>query len=397
MHGGPLRVPSVFSTSTPSTRNLWAAHSYNVAFSDEIDHFEYCNAITSSFSCAASSFRDPTDTTNRCVGDGDQCDWDVVAESAAVEGRAAIRMPASLLRPAHLSTYDVRLVRYQWLLRPCSKRRELVPILQSGFLPVVHVHRRPLLLLPQDLQRPCVRCSNACLDRPARTMSHAAANAETVGRAWASVMCMRTPLPCARTAQPRTRRDDQRRRTHASRASRSLPARVVGHGTVPALTVDSESELVDDLDCLGSVSRAEAVRPRLASTQCRSISAAQPGRARARSYSPQVSQTALTPCSPGASAPPAFRSLPESRSSLTPHGQRLEPLRYSMEPIGGWRCEQPPLQPLTHRARRGQPRHRNMDAVAATHTDKVIANGHPIPVDARAEQLRIRPLTANQR
>ncbi len=26
---------------------LWAAHSYNVAFSDEIGHFEYCNAITS--------------------------------------------------------------------------------------------------------------------------------------------------------------------------------------------------------------------------------------------------------------------------------------------------------------------------------------------------------------
>jgi hypothetical protein len=53
----------MFSTSTPSTRNLWAAHSYNVAFSDEIGHFEYCNAITSTFRCAAASFPNGTDPT----------------------------------------------------------------------------------------------------------------------------------------------------------------------------------------------------------------------------------------------------------------------------------------------------------------------------------------------
>ena len=59
----PYAYHPMFSTSTPNTRNLWAAHSYNVAFSDEIGHFEYCNAITSSFSCASSSFPDPTDAT----------------------------------------------------------------------------------------------------------------------------------------------------------------------------------------------------------------------------------------------------------------------------------------------------------------------------------------------
>ena len=37
----------MFSTSSPDTRVLWAAHSYNVAFSDEIGHFEYCNAVNS--------------------------------------------------------------------------------------------------------------------------------------------------------------------------------------------------------------------------------------------------------------------------------------------------------------------------------------------------------------
>jgi hypothetical protein len=35
-----------YSTSSEDTRVPWAAHTYNVAFSDEIGHFEYCNAVT---------------------------------------------------------------------------------------------------------------------------------------------------------------------------------------------------------------------------------------------------------------------------------------------------------------------------------------------------------------
>jgi hypothetical protein len=34
-----------FSTSTPQTRNVSAAHTYNIAFSDEIGHFEYCGKV----------------------------------------------------------------------------------------------------------------------------------------------------------------------------------------------------------------------------------------------------------------------------------------------------------------------------------------------------------------
>jgi hypothetical protein len=34
-----------YSTSSENTRVIWAAHSYNVAYSDEIGHFEYCNAV----------------------------------------------------------------------------------------------------------------------------------------------------------------------------------------------------------------------------------------------------------------------------------------------------------------------------------------------------------------
>jgi hypothetical protein len=47
----PYTFHPMYSTSSPSTRVLWAAHSYNVAFSDEIGHFEYC-AAGSYFSCS---------------------------------------------------------------------------------------------------------------------------------------------------------------------------------------------------------------------------------------------------------------------------------------------------------------------------------------------------------
>ena len=42
----PYTFRPMYSTSSEHTRVPWAAHSYNVAFSDEIGHFEYCNAIT---------------------------------------------------------------------------------------------------------------------------------------------------------------------------------------------------------------------------------------------------------------------------------------------------------------------------------------------------------------
>src|SRR5712691_8403088 len=37
---------AAYSTSSEHTRVPWAAHSYNVAFSDEIGHFEFCNAVS---------------------------------------------------------------------------------------------------------------------------------------------------------------------------------------------------------------------------------------------------------------------------------------------------------------------------------------------------------------
>jgi hypothetical protein len=41
----PYAFHPMYATSSEHTRVVWAAHTYNVAFSDEIGHFEYCNAV----------------------------------------------------------------------------------------------------------------------------------------------------------------------------------------------------------------------------------------------------------------------------------------------------------------------------------------------------------------
>jgi hypothetical protein len=57
----PYAFHPMYSTSSPSTRVLWAAHSYNVAASDEIGHFEDCNTIED-FSCTSSNEASSTST-----------------------------------------------------------------------------------------------------------------------------------------------------------------------------------------------------------------------------------------------------------------------------------------------------------------------------------------------
>jgi hypothetical protein len=56
----PTNFHPIYSTSSPATRVPWAAHSYNVAFSDEIGHFEYCNGVRpSTLQCHAPGVNDP--------------------------------------------------------------------------------------------------------------------------------------------------------------------------------------------------------------------------------------------------------------------------------------------------------------------------------------------------
>jgi len=45
----------MYATSGEHTRVPWAAHTYNIAFSDEIGHFQYCDTVNPDGSCAASS------------------------------------------------------------------------------------------------------------------------------------------------------------------------------------------------------------------------------------------------------------------------------------------------------------------------------------------------------
>jgi hypothetical protein len=45
----PYDFHPMYSTSSPLTRVPWAAHSYNVAFDDEIGHFDYCSNVPARF------------------------------------------------------------------------------------------------------------------------------------------------------------------------------------------------------------------------------------------------------------------------------------------------------------------------------------------------------------
>ncbi len=55
----PYAFHPMYSTSSPDTRVPWAAHSYNIAFSDEIGHFEYCNTVnTTDGSCLVDGVHD---------------------------------------------------------------------------------------------------------------------------------------------------------------------------------------------------------------------------------------------------------------------------------------------------------------------------------------------------
>jgi hypothetical protein len=58
----------MYSTSSPNTRVLWAAHSYNVAYSDEVGHFEYCNKVDKNGNCTKASVSDPSGPDSDDVG-----------------------------------------------------------------------------------------------------------------------------------------------------------------------------------------------------------------------------------------------------------------------------------------------------------------------------------------
>jgi len=59
-HNIPYDFHPMYSTSSEHTRVPWAAHSYNIAFSDEIGHFEYCATVDAEGgNCTSSGASDP--------------------------------------------------------------------------------------------------------------------------------------------------------------------------------------------------------------------------------------------------------------------------------------------------------------------------------------------------
>ena len=62
----PYNFHPMYSTSSPQTRVIWAAHSYNIAFDEEIGHFDYCTAVSAAGGCTGQEGipgdREPTDS-----------------------------------------------------------------------------------------------------------------------------------------------------------------------------------------------------------------------------------------------------------------------------------------------------------------------------------------------
>src|SRR5438477_10225338 len=68
-HNIPYDFHPMYATSSEHTRVPWAAHSYNIAFSDEIGHFEYCNAVDQQGgNCTKPSVSDPAGVDDDDVG-----------------------------------------------------------------------------------------------------------------------------------------------------------------------------------------------------------------------------------------------------------------------------------------------------------------------------------------
>jgi hypothetical protein len=57
----------MYATSSEHTRVPWAAHSYNIAFSDEIGHFQYCDVVNPDGSCQVSRAETADDDDQVCT------------------------------------------------------------------------------------------------------------------------------------------------------------------------------------------------------------------------------------------------------------------------------------------------------------------------------------------
>ena len=69
-HNIPTDFHPMYATASEHTRVPWAAHTYNIAFSDEIGHFEYCSTVSSEGNCTSSGANDPPGPDENFCYDG---------------------------------------------------------------------------------------------------------------------------------------------------------------------------------------------------------------------------------------------------------------------------------------------------------------------------------------
>ncbi len=79
----PYNFHPMYSTSSEQTRVIWAAHSYNIAFSDEIGHFDFCTTVNNGGNCA---------DTEGLSGDTEPTDGD---DNGCFPGSASTRVQVS--------------------------------------------------------------------------------------------------------------------------------------------------------------------------------------------------------------------------------------------------------------------------------------------------------------
>jgi hypothetical protein len=66
-HVAPYAFHPLYDTAV-ARGTTWAAHTFGVAFSDEIGHFEFCNKLDANFNCAKAGANDPGGLDNDDVG-----------------------------------------------------------------------------------------------------------------------------------------------------------------------------------------------------------------------------------------------------------------------------------------------------------------------------------------
>ena len=215
LHAVPYALHPMYSTSSEHTRVSWAAHSYNVAFSDEIGHFEYCDAV------------DPT--TGRCLSEGVH-DPKVDADDVdCFDASQSLLVPVSGCASFSVLDSDFDGESYQpvWPGSDPTPSRMRLSIRSRSSSRVRRSRRRGTELLESGLRgRPAAIEPSATTRRApvARTHRLALPSTRSTRRAVAN-----TSLVCGKragsTSPARRTRSGERRRRSTDRSSRSRTLR----------------------------------------------------------------------------------------------------------------------------------------------------------------------------